>query len=355
MKPHPILSKRSNLLIYSIAWLLLISIQTFALFQLFSFPWVYALVDGLVYGGLFYLFGIGLYFFIRFQEFYKQNKLSVFVEHATSLIVIVSIWVISGVYILSALFSDNKEITTFLWEAISWRYINGFLMFIVLILFYYLHSYYMHIQEKQKKENDLLRTLKDTEINLLRSKLNPHFLFNSLNSLHALIQTKPESASDMLLELSDYLRFSLNQDYKKLILLKEEMANLNRYLAIEKMRFGDKICFKRDWEGLCDNLKIPALILQPLLENAIKYGLQGNVDQVKIKMKCYIEQEQLYIELQNNYDDKTAYRKGAGMGMYSVRKRLEILFKQYHLFSIEKKNATFSVRLIIPQNSKSDA
>ena len=349
MKPHPILNSKNNLLIYSLAWILLIGIQTIALFQLFNFPWVYALVDGLVYGILFYIFGIGLYFFIRFQEFYKQNKVSVFVEHATSLVVIVSIWVISGIYILSALFSQNEEISAFLWEAISWRYVNGFLMFIVLILFYYLNSYYSHIQEKQKKENDLLRTLKDTEINLLRSKLNPHFLFNSLNSLYALIQTKPENASEMLLELSDYLRFSLDQDYKKMISLEEEMTNLNRYLAIEKMRFGDKICFEKDWDDNCNELQIPALILQPLLENAIKYGLQGNVDQVKIIIRCFLEQDQLCLEIENNYDDKTAFRKGAGMGMYSVRKRLEILFKQYHLFKIEKKNAIFSVRLIIPQ------
>ena len=349
MKPHPILNNKFNLLIYSFAWLVLISIQTFALFQLFSFPWVYAIVDGLVYGGLFYIFGIGLYFFIRFQEFYKKNTFSVFIEHATSLIVIVSIWVISGIYILSAIFSQDKEITTFLWEAITWRYVNGFLMFIVLILFYYLSSYYIHIQEKQKKENDLLRTLKDTEINLLRSKLNPHFLFNSLNSLYALIQTKPENASDMLLELSDYLRFSLNQDYKKLITLKEEMTNLDKYLAIEKMRFGDKICFEKKWDINCDDLKVPALILQPLLENSIKYGLQGDIEQVKIEMHCSQDQGELQLEIKNNYDDKTAFRKGTGMGMYSVRKRLEILFKQYHLFKIDKKNAIFSVRLIIPQ------
>jgi len=349
MKPHPILNNKYNLLIYSFAWLVLISIQTFALFQLFSFPWNYAIIDGLVYGGLFYIFGIGLYFFIRFQEFYKKNTISVFIEHATSLIVIVSIWVISGIYILSAIFSQNKEINTFLWEAITWRYINGFLMFIVLILFYYLSSYYSRIQEKQKKENDLLRTLKDTEINLLRSKLNPHFLFNSLNSLYALIQTKPENASAMLLELSDYLRFSLNQDYKKMISLKDEMTNLDRYLAIEKMRFGDKICFNKTWDNNCDELKVPALILQPLLENSIKYGLQGNIEQVKIDMRCYIDHGQLHLEITNNYDDKTAFRKGEGMGMYSVRKRLEILYKEYHLFKIDKKNATFSVRLIIPQ------
>lgn len=354
MKPHPILNNKNNLLIYSFAWIVIISIQTYALFQLFNFPWIYALVDGIVHGILFFIFGIGLYFFMRFQEFYKQSRMSVFIEHTTSLIIIVSIWVISGIYILSAIFSQNKEIEEFLWEAITWRYLNGFLMFIVLTLFYFLNTYYSHIQEKQKKENDLNRILKDTEINLLRSKLNPHFLFNSLNSLHALIQTKPEDASDMLLDLSDYLRFSLGQDYKKLITLKEEIINLNRYLAIEKIRFGDKICFDKNWDENCNDLKIPALILQPLLENAIKYGLQGNIDQVKISMRCHIEDAQLYLEIENNYDEKTAYRKGAGMGMYSVRKRLEIIFKQHHLFKVEKKNDTFNVRLIIPQNMKTD-
>jgi len=354
MKPHPVLNNKTNLIIYSLAWITIIGIQTFALVQLFNFPWVYAIVDGFIYGFLFYLFGIGLWFFIRFNEFQKQSTFSVILEHSTSLIIIVSIWVISGIYLLSAIFSDQTEIQDFLWESVTWRYLNGFLMYIVLILFYYLNSYYTHIQKKQKMENDLLRTLKDTEINLLRSKLNPHFLFNSLNSLHALIQIQPENASEMLLELSDYLRFSLNQDYKKLIPIEDEMSNLERYLDIEKMRFGNKIQFEKEWEGQCDQMKIPALILQPLLENAIKYGLQGNIEQVHISLKCYQEQNQLYIEIQNNFDDKSAQRKGSGTGLYTVRKRLEILFKQYHLFKVEKKNAIFRVRLIIPQNIKSD-
>ncbi len=354
MKPHPVLSNKANLAFYSLAWVLIIGIQTFALKQLFNFDWHYAVVDGLVYGALFYLFGIGLWFFIRFNEFQKQSTVSILIEHASSLIIIVSIWVISGIYLLSAFFSDNTEIQDFLWEAVSWRYLNGFLMYIVLILFYYLNSYYSHMQLRQKKENDLLRTLKDTEINLLRSKLNPHFLFNSLNSLHALIQIQPDKATDMLLELSDYLRFSLNQDYKKLISLDEEMLNLERYMAIETMRFGNKIHFERVGEVNCKDMKIPALILQPLLENAIKYGLQGNVDQVKITFKCHVEQGNLYLELENNYDEKTAHRKGSGTGLYTVRKRLEILFKQYHLFKVEKKSNNFRVRLIIPQNIKTD-
>lgn len=354
MKPHPVLNNKRNLIIYSLAWVLLIGIQTFALVQLFDFNWIYALIDGAVYGALFYLFGIGLWFFIRFNEFQKQTTLSVILEHFSSLIIIVSIWVISGIYILSALFPEQEDITEFLWSSISWRYLNGFLMYIVLILFYYLNSYYAHLQIKQKKENDLLRTLKDTEINLLRSKLNPHFLFNSLNSLHALIQIKPDNASEMLLNLSDYLRFSLNQDYKKLIPLEDEMENLERYLSIEKMRFGNKIVFEKNWHSSCKEMNIPALILQPLLENAIKYGLQGDVEKVEIKMNCRIEQNQLYIEIENNFDDKTAFRKGSGTGLYTVRKRLEILFKQYHLFKVEKKNTTFRVRLIIPQNTHTD-
>jgi len=354
MKPHPVLNNKTNLVIYSLAWILIIGIQTFALVQLFDFNWIYAIVDGLVYGALFYLFGIGLWFFIRFHEVQKHKAISIIVEHGSSLIIIVSIWVVSGIYILSALFSNNEEIKEFLWESITWRYLNGFLMYIVLILFYYLNSYYSNIQQQQKKENDLLRTLKDTEINLLRSKLNPHFLFNSLNSLYALIQIEPDKASDMMIELSDYLRFSLNQDYKKLIPLEDEMKNLERYMKIEQMRFGDKISFKQNWMEECKELEIPALILQPLMENAIKYGLQGNVEQVNIELNCQKEQGQLYLELVNNFDEKTAARKGSGTGLYTVRKRLEILFKQYHLFKVEKKDSTFRVRLIIPQNTKID-
>ena len=103
MKPHPVLSNRTNLAVFSLVWFIIFGIQTFALIQLFSFNWVYALVDGLVYGALFYVFGLGLWFFIRFHEFQKQSILALLVEHGTSVIVIVSIWVISGIYLITAI------------------------------------------------------------------------------------------------------------------------------------------------------------------------------------------------------------------------------------------------------------
>ncbi len=188
----------------------------------------------------------------------------------------------------------------------------------------------------------------------MRSKLNPHFLFNSLNSLYALIETEPDKASEMILELSDFLRFSLDQDYKKLIPLDEEITNIDRYLNIERMRVGDKIKLYKEWGEGCDNSTIPALILQPLLENAIKYGLQGDVRELEINLKCQLKDSDLYLEINNNFDDKAIARKGAGMGIYSVRKRLEILYKQNHLFNVEQKNTNFMVRLIIPQKYKAN-
>jgi two-component system LytT family sensor kinase len=180
MRSHPVLKDGSTLILYSLTWIIIIAIQIIALVQLFDFNWIYAIVDGLIYGALFYIFGMGMWFFIRFNEFQKSRVLSIFIEHGSYLLIIVSVWVIGGIYILTAIFPENKEIENFLWESITWRYLNGFLLFIVLVLFYYLNSYYYNIQIQQKKENELLNTLKDTEINLLRSKLNPHFLFNSL-------------------------------------------------------------------------------------------------------------------------------------------------------------------------------
>jgi two-component system LytT family sensor kinase len=351
MTSHPILRDRSTFLIYSFAWVTITFIQIIALVQLFDFNWIYASIDGLTYGVLFFMFGMGMWFFIRFTDFRKNKALSLFIEHGSYLLIIVSVWVIGGIYILTALFSGIEEIESFLWESITWRYLNGFLLFIVLLLFYYLNSYYSNIQSQQKKENELIKTLKDTEINLLRSKLNPHFLFNSLNSLYALIELKPEKASQMMLELSDYLRFSLNQDFKKMISLQEEMQNLKRYLNIEKMRFDDKIKFHNNCEEIKEDLKIPALILQPLMENAIKYGLQGENEQVDINLHCKVQQGQLYIEFSNNFDEKTAARKGSGTGLYTVRKRLEILFAQYHLFKTEKRENLFKVLIIIPQKT----
>ena len=346
---HPLFSSKTIFGIYILAWVMLISIQTLAFFQLFTVSWFYAVMDSLLFGSIYFLIGIGAWYFIRYARFEKNQFLSLILEHLASAFVLVSLWVYSGTYALAYIFSSSPEYVDLLWGAIGWRYGNGFLFYIILIVVYYLYANYIQQQERKEKEIKLRSTLQNTEIDLLRSKLNPHFLFNSLNSLNALIQTEPENASRMLLQLSDFLRFSIEKDKQEKIGLKEEVENLDRYMAIEQVRFGDRLKFVRIIKEETMPLKLPAMLLQPLLENAIKYGLSSKLGDVNIKIEAKEGGGNLLLEISNVYDSSVSVRKGSGQGIDNVCKRLEIIYKKAADFQIEKTDHLFKVKILIPQ------
>ncbi len=328
---------------------MLISIQTLAFFQLFTVSWFYAIIDSLIFGSIYFLIGISLWYFIRYTKFEKSQFFAFILEHLTSAFVLVSLWVFSGTYVLSFIFSKSLDYVDLLWGAIAWRYGNGFLFYIIMVIVYYLHANYIQQQERKESEILLRSTLQNTEIDLLRSKLNPHFLFNSLNSLNALIQTDTEKASTMLIQLSDFLRFSIEKDKQDEVKLKDELANLERYMAIEQVRFGERLKFTKNINQNVLDMKLPAMLLQPLLENSIKYGLGSKLDEVEVIISGQEKKNNLVIDIENFYDKSVNVRKGSGNGIENVRKRLDMIYKSAADFRIEKTDNIFKISILIPQ------
>ncbi|MBN1652122.1 MAG: histidine kinase [Bacteroidales bacterium] len=349
---HPLFVNKTIFGLYILAWVMLIGIQTLAFFQLFSVSWFYALMDSLLFGSLYFLIGIGVWYFIRITQPDKNNLLPFALDHLASAIIIVSLWVYGGTYLLSLIFSNSTEYVDLIWSSIAWRYGNGFMFYIILIVVYYLYENNKEEQERKEMEAELRSTLQITEIDLLRSKLNPHFLFNSLNSLNALIQTDTESASRMLIQLADFLRFSIEKDKQEEIAFKEELENLERYMAIEQVRFGDRLKFVHAFQDNALDLKIPAMLMQPLIENTIKYGLGSKLGAIEVYISGKKQAGELVIEIENSYDKSANVKKGSGHGIENVRKRLEMIYKNAAEFSIEKTQDVFKVRILIPQREK---
>ncbi len=349
---HPLFVSKTIFGLYILAWVMLIGIQTLAFFQLFSVSWFYALIDSLLFGSLYFIIGIGVWYFIRMTRLEKNNLFPFVLDHLASAIIIVSLWVYGGTSILSLIFSNSTEYVDLIWNSIAWRYGNGFLFYIILIVVYYLYENNKEEQERKEKEVELRSALQNTEIDLLRSKLNPHFLFNSLNSLNALIQTDTESASKMLIQLADFLRFSIEKDKQEEIAFNEEIKNLERYMAIEQIRFGDRLKFVQAFQEEAMELKIPAMLMQPLIENAIKYGLGSKLGSIEVHISGKKQDGRLFIEIENSYDKSAVVKKGSGHGLENVRKRLEIIYKNGAEFSVDKTQNLFKVRILIPQIKK---
>lgn len=211
-----------------------------------------------------------------------------------------------------------------------------------------------YTQEEQQTINerkiDSERLSREAELFKLRQQLHPHFLFNSLNSISALTGTQPEKARHMIQQLSDFLRGTLKKDDQQWSTLNEEIQYLRLYLDIEKVRFGHRLQTEILYTDEALPLKLPALLLQPVVENAIKFGLYDTTGEVLITLHATTENNYLKIMVQNPYDPETSQPlKGTGFGLSSVQRRLFLLFARHDLLSTQKDHQYFITTILIPQ------
>lgn len=204
-------------------------------------------------------------------------------------------------------------------------------------------------QETEKREIETERMAREAELFKLRQQLQPHFLFNSLNSINSLIGSRPKEARKMISQLSDFLRSTMRRDEQSFISLSEEMEHLRLYLEIEQVRFGHRLKVEIDCDEEFHQWKIPPLILQPLLENAIKHGLYGTLDSLLIRLKCRVQDNYLLLSVTNPYEKDHRSGTGTGFGLKSVRRRLYLLFGRTDLIEVSVKENIFKVKLKIPK------
>ncbi len=205
-------------------------------------------------------------------------------------------------------------------------------------------------QTMSERKADSERLAREAELFKLRQQLQPHFLFNSLNSISALTGTQPEKARHMIQQLSDFLRGTLRKDDQQWSTLEEEIEYLRLYLDIEKVRFGYRLQTEITYTEEALLLKLPALLLQPVVENAIKFGLYDTYGEVLIKLDALKENNYLKIIVQNPFDPETSQPlKGTGFGLSSIQRRLFLLFARQDLLKTQKDGEHFITTILIPQ------
>lgn len=290
-----------------------------------------------------------LWFVVRYTIWEEVGGLSFFLHHISAAFITILIW-LSAAYLLRGMFIDESFKDTYFIVPIHWQVVIAFSVYDYIIILYYLAIYYRNFKDKVTNEADLKNLVKEAELTALKSQINPHFLFNSLNSVSSLTITRPEQAREMVVKLSTFLRYSLAQDLKELNSLSNELSNIQLYLEIEKVRFGDRLQMKFDQSETCGNARIPNLILQPLYENAIKYGVHESLEPVTVYTSCVADEDVLKIQITNNYDSEAIPPKGNGIGLRNIQERLNLIYGRSDLMRIVKKENEFTVNLEFPQN-----
>lgn len=254
-------------------------------------------------------------------------------------------------FLFKILLNDDGHYLNQLHHASGIRFGIGFLLVSCIAMM----SLLWYNQEEQKlmnaRKTEAEQLAKEAELFKLRQQLQPHFLFNSLNSISALTVVQPEKARHMINQLSEFLRGTLKKDEKQWNTLEEEMQYLELYLEIEKVRFG----YRLQTNVICDEaalrLQLPSMLLQPVVENAIKFGLYDTTGEVLIKVHAKKTDNNLEVSVENPFDPETAQPlKGTGFGLPSIQRRLYLLFARQDLLNTRKEDSHFTTTILIPQS-----
>lgn len=348
MLNNPILKNFRNFSFYILFWLILIILSFIILITGEKIDLSIAAADSIIFNLI--LCGLGLSFWYSAKYIpFENNKIpKIILSHAIGGFITSIIWLSLGYFIITSIYPSSLSYKSFFYSTLPWRFLIGLLFYFLITAFYYVIIYYTGFQERIIQESELKNLITQAELKSLKFQINPHFIFNSLNSMSALTTIDPDKARSMILKLADFLRYTLANNEKQKNKLQEELHNIKLYLDIEKIRFEDKFDFIENVEPACLESYVPNMLLQPLIENAIKHAVYESIEKVILKLECKKVNGFINISLENNFENGNSKPKGAGIGIKNINNRLELLYNRKNLLEVKKENNIFRVDLFIP-------
>ena len=234
------------------------------------------------------------------------------------------------------------------WVKNSWRpehlmdFVSGILgSFYILLCWsglYFGIKYYLQLQEQTEQTLKATSAAHQAQLKMLRYQLNPHFLFNTLNAISTLIlDGANETANQAVSRLSDFLRYTLDNDPMKRVTLGSELSAIDLYLEIEKVRFGDRLIIEKSIEAKAQDALVPSLILQPLIENAIKYAITPSEEGGTLRISARVQHKTLVLQIADSgpgLGNGNNGQKSSGVGLKNTRERLQQLYGDSQAFTL---------------------
>lgn len=252
------------------------------------------------------------------------------------------------------------------WDDFNYWYFGSLFVFLSWTVLYYGITYYelltlehqKLLQESSLKNFEKFKRLqaetsaREAQLQMLRYQLNPHFLFNTFNAISSLVQTKDnKKAQEIIQLLSDFLRHSLDQDGVENVSLEQELESLMLYLNIEEARFEDRLTLQFDIEPQARQASVPGMILQPIIENAMKYAISQSEEGGTVSVSASVSDNNLLLQVSDTGPGKSATKisQGRGIGLRNTLERLEAIYSSDYAFEITEEAETgFTVQLCFP-------
>ena len=350
---HPLFT-RNRLGLYLLAWVPLAATSAYVLVSRGTLGWFEASALSITDYLFFAFLCLSAWYPCRATPLGRVSFLRLLLTHLIAAVFMSLAWTKASTALFYAALSPEK------WTALNREFgQQGNVVFTVGVLLYLLsvafHYVLIAMEDSRRAEAQAAEArvlARDAELKALKAQINPHFLFNSLNSISALTSIDPTRARDMCVLLGEFLRMTLGLGEKTLVRFSEELDLLEKYLTIEKIRFGDRLKTQETIQEESKACLLPPLLLQPLMENAIRHGIASLPEGGEVRLTAGRQNGRLEILVENSWDPDAPPRRSSGLGLRNVQERLEARYGRDALMRVMAEGDLFQVSLSIPLESE---
>jgi two-component system sensor histidine kinase AlgZ len=348
---HPILGNFRQLLLYLLAWLPLSGILLYLLISFGGLEWSRALIFIVPLSIVFAFVCLSAWYSCRATPLASSGFWRLAATHLLGAVTASLLWLLiaRGLSLVMASFSPFARFDQQIARELPVLFASGVLLYLMSVALHYVLLVTDIAHQAEKREVEARVLARDFELKALKTQINPHFIFNSLNSISALTSSDPAKAREMCILLADFLRKTLGLGEKAYIPLAQELELVHAFLSVEKIRFQRRLTLEETTEPGALSVLVPPLLLQPLIENAIAHGVanlsEGGWIRLEIRKSA---SEDVSIMIENNFDPDTPRRRGQGIGLRNVRQRLDTSYGSRARFDVRANGNRFLVALGLP-------
>jgi sensor histidine kinase YesM len=348
-------SRKTVFVSLGMAWLLFAALLSIVLTYASGMPWRSAITLALPLSALAQGVAWSARYSCRSNPIGRTALSQFFLTHITAAVLLSFLWL--GVGRILAQWMDSGLHWTGAYLQFSrfqtQLYALGFAYYLLAVAFHYALIAQAASLEAQQRALESSVRARDAELSALKAQINPHFLYNSLNSISALTSIDPARAREMCVLLADFLRMTLGLGEKPSVPLREELDLLDRYCEIEKIRFGDRLQIQKEIHDGASACMLPPLLLQPLFENAVVHGISQLPKGGHVSLKADCHQGRVSLIVENSWDpEAVSARKKNGVGLKNVQRRLEARYGKEAYMQVTTEEHLFRVSVSIPAETQ---
>jgi hypothetical protein len=347
---NPIVTRSGRIGPYLTAWLPVAGVIAVFVRLAAGSSWLEAVVLALPLAATYAFICLGVYYPCRVTPLRRATVGQVILTHALAGAVLTTLWLFLAVTWASFLeqFPPFAGVSERFPRLVVVLAASGLLLYALAAVLHYLVIAFEDARVAQTRELELRLLAREAELKALRAQIDPHFLFNTMNSIAALTTGDPAAAREMCLTLADFLRDSLRLGGRERIPLAEELALAERYLAIERVRFGDRLRVAREVSADSAACDVPPLLLQPLVENAVSRGIATLLAGGELRITASAAGGRLAVAITNPFDPAAEPPRGAGLGLENVRARVAAAYAGAGAVDVSSEGGVFRVALDLP-------